>query len=107
MIDRLDRSETAHTLPEHAAYLASRRIAGVQHAPDAVGGLAPERQTARRVALDRVPHSISSRTYAGPSEVRTSTASSSHRPSPARIVSAACSAGESSSPIAAAMPPCA
>ena len=44
---------------------------------------------------------------AGPCSTSTCTAASSHRPSPARIVSAACSAGVSSSPIAAAMPPCA
>ena len=34
-------------------------------------------------------------------------AASSHRPSPAAIVSAACSAGLSSGPMAAAIPPCA
>ena len=51
------------------------------------------------------PQSASSATRAGPSSTSTRTASGRHRPSPAAIVSAPCSAGESSRPTAAAMPP--
>ena len=50
----------------------------------------------------------SARAYSGAlPRTSTRTARSSHRPSPAAIVSPAWSAGESSRPIAAAMPPCA
>ena len=42
------------------------------------------------------PHASSSTTYLGPSRTSTSTAAGSHRPSPAAIVSRACSSGESS-----------
>ena len=72
----------------------------------AVRAFAAERE--RRPSGSRskaAPHSASSATRPGPSSTRTRTASARHRPSPAAIVSAACSAGESSRPTAAAMPP--
>ncbi len=53
------------------------------------------------------PSAARARTAAGPSVVSSATASGSHRPAPAAMVSAACRAGASSSDRAAAMPPCA
>ena len=71
---------------------------------------APSRASARRPAgsrSKRAPQSTSCRTWRRPSSTSTSTARGSHSPSPAAIVSAAWRAGLSSSPTAAAMPPCA
>ncbi len=52
MIDRLHGAERDDTLPQRPANLAAGRVARVQHAADAVGGLEAERQLARRVAIE-------------------------------------------------------
>ena len=53
------------------------------------------------------PRSMSLRTASGPSVTNTRTASTSHSPAPATKVSFSCASGESPSPRAAAIPPCA
>ena len=68
----------------------------------------PSRARAREPVVSRskrAPSAISSCTRAGPSSTRTRTASSSHRPAPARSVSARCRSVESSSPPSTAATP--
>ena len=80
----------------HSARPISRPVASlrVQHAPRAVRRLERELGLRRRAPRSNAaPHSISSRTYRGPSSTSTATARSSHKPSPAAIVSARCRAG--------------
>ena len=55
--------------------------------------------------VNSTPQSCSQRTLSGAWRVTNSTVSSWHSPPPAVCVSAACSSGLSSAPIAAAMPP--
>ena len=52
VVDRLDRRQRPHALPQHAANLAARGVAGVQHAPNAVGRFAAERRLAAGVAIE-------------------------------------------------------
>ena len=52
MMDDGDRRQRGHALVEHPANLAAGGVAGVQHAPDRVRGLAPERGTSVRVAIE-------------------------------------------------------
>ena len=115
-----DRAHRERVL-EHANPRA-RRSAFPQHAADLTpGGVARREERAERCARPpmRAPGCPARRgrtarpirsaraCSAGPSSHSTRTARSSQRPSPAATVSLACSSGESSGPMAAAMPPCA
>jgi hypothetical protein len=111
VIDRCDRRERADPSPEHAADLASGRIA--RHAVPAVRLCAASRPSAGRPSAarfeSRTPFDQLSRTSCGPCSTRTRTAASSHSPSP-RAESYPRHAATGllrRRPSPAAMPPCA
>ena len=96
-------------LPEHAADLAARwRRARAARAARCAPPRVASAGRAVGVAIEaRRPTRSARARSAGPLRPARATARSSHRPSPAASVSARCSAGLSSGPTAAAMPPCA
>ena len=83
-------------LPEHAADLAPGGIGRMQNAAYAVRALRRQRRLPVRVAVEPGAPVDQLARVAGPLRTSTRTARSSHRPSPAIIVSRACSSGESS-----------
>ena len=75
--------------PQHAADLAAGRVARVQHAAHAVRAFARQRRLAVGVAIERrAPRRSARARSAGLRRRARRTARSSHRPSPAAIVSA-------------------
>ncbi len=93
VIDGLHAGHARRLEPEDATDLTSGGISRVKYAARAVRAFDRQRELPIRARSNSAPHAMSSRTYPGPSSTRTRTARSSHRPSPAAIVSAGVQVG--------------